>query len=85
MSDFDFAVDAVEHACGISGQTCRTTQGRVRGAEKRLPNADRAGRDTYDIAEYLGFWFDNSPASGTGVETYRPKSVDSGYRITRLM
>ena len=60
VSDFDFAVDAVERA--YAGYPDKTAN---RGAEyaalkERLRSGIASGRDTYDaVAEYLG-WFDDS-------------------------
>ena len=75
VSDFDFAVDAVERA--YAGYPDKTVN---RGAEyaalkERLRSGIASGRDTYDaVAEYLG-WFDDSHLGTEGVRTYRPKSV----------
>lgn len=81
VSDFDFAVDAVERA--YAGYPDKTAN---RGAEyvalkERLRSGIASGRDTYDaVAEYLG-WFDDSHLKTPGVEAYRAKSLcrDTDY------
>ena len=81
VSDFDFAVDAVERA--YAGYPDKTAN---RGAEyaalkERLRSGIASGRDTYDaVAEYLG-WFDDSHLRTPGVEAYRAKSLrrDTNY------
>lgn len=81
VSDFDYAVDAVERA--YAGYPDKTADRKAEYAALKLSLQQQiaAGRDEYDaIAEYLG-WFDDSHLRTTGVEAYWPKSLrrDTDY------
>lgn len=75
MSDFDFAVDAVERAYAGYPDKTANRAAEYAALKERLRSGIASGRDTYDaVAEYLG-WFDDSHLGTEGVRTYRPKSV----------
>ena len=75
VSDFDFAVDAVERAYAGYPDKTANRAAEYAALKERLRSGIASGRDTYDaVAEYLG-WFDDSHLGTEGVRTYRPKSV----------
>lgn len=73
-SDFEYAVQIVEHAYAGYPDKTRGRETEYAAFKERLRHEIAAGRDTYDaIAEYLG-WFDDSHLGTPGVVPYRPKT-----------
>lgn len=81
LSDFGFAVDAVERAYAGFPDKTAGRESEYEALKEHLRSGIASGRDTGDaIAEYLA-WFGDRHLRTPGVEAYRPQSLcrDTDY------